>query len=154
MMRINLIAAFVFTAFMAMSCAATSPQTSEELEETIRGKLQPVEGTFAVAFQHLADSAEAIYINEREMFHAASTMKTPVMIELFKQAEAGAFSLEDSVEIKNEFRSIVDSSRYRMDIDADSEGELYELIGRQRPVSRLVDDMITMSSNQIGRAHV
>src|SRR5690625_5217014 len=147
MMRINFIAAFTLTALMAMSCAATSSQSIEELEATIRGKLQPVEGTFAVAFQHLAVSGQAVYINEREMFHASSTMKTPVMIELFRQAEAGAFSLEDSVEIKNEFRSIVDSSRYRMDIDEDSEGELYELIGRQRPISRLINDMITMSSN-------
>lgn len=132
---------------LVCSCTETAPRTTDELKNTIREKLQPLEGTFAVAFKSLEDSSQTIFINERELFHAASTMKTPVMIELFKQSEAGKYALSDSVKIKNEFRSIVDSSRYRMDVDEDSEGELYELIGQQRTIRRLMDDMITKSSN-------
>jgi beta-lactamase class A len=74
-------------------------------------------------------------------------MKTPVMIELFKQAEIGQFSLDDSIEVKNEFRSIVDSSGYQMDISEDSEGELYKQIDQKRTIRKLISDMITMSSN-------
>lgn len=143
----RLIFVLFLTVLMSIGCTSTSPQTIENLRESILEKLQPLEGTFAVAFKNLQGSSQTVLINERELFHAASTMKTPVMIELFKQAEAGKFSLSDSVEIKNEFRSIVDSSRYRMDIDEDSEGELYELIGQQRTIRGLMDDMITMSSN-------
>lgn len=132
---------------LMISCTAATSQTADELKHNIRDKLQPLEGTFAVAFKSLEDSSQTILINEREMFHAASTMKTPVMIELFKQAEAGKFSLEDSIVVKNEFRSIVDSSRYQMDVDEDSEGELYELIGEKRTIRQLMNDMITMSSN-------
>ncbi|MDZ7658623.1 serine hydrolase [Fodinibius sp.] len=123
------------------------PKNSSELKSDIQERLQELEGDFAVAFKNIDDSSQSVLINEREMFHAASTMKTPVMIELFKQAEAGQFSLDDSIEVKNEFRSIVDSSRYQMDISEDSEGELYKKVGKKRTIRRLIDDMITMSSN-------
>lgn len=128
---------------------ACSPmqKSSSDLEEQILQKIEPLKGDFGIVFKNLSDTSQAVFINEQEIFHAASTMKTPVMIELFRQAEADSFSLNDSVEVKNEFRSIVDSSRYKMDIDEDSEGELYDMIGQQRTIRHLIDDMITMSSN-------
>lgn len=137
-----------FTIFFCLFISCSSnPQNTVELKQLIYQKLKQTNGTIAIAFTNLSDSSETVFINEREMFHAASTMKTPVMIELFKQAEAGNFSLDDSIEVKNKFRSIVDSSRYQMDIGEDSEGELYDLIGQQRTIRQLIDDMITMSSN-------
>jgi beta-lactamase class A len=69
------------------------------------------------------------------------------MIELFKQAKAGQFALDDSILVKNEFRSIVDSSHYSMDVSEESEGELYKQIGQKRTIRQLITDMITMSSN-------
>ncbi|NIT60799.1 MAG: serine hydrolase, partial [Aliifodinibius sp.] len=117
---------------MVIGCSKQAPKTTTELKEDIQAELNSLNGDFAVAFKTLDDTAETVLINEQEMFHAASTMKTPVMIELFKQAEAGQFTLDDSIEVKNEFRSIVDSSRYQMDINEDSEGELYEQIGQKR----------------------
>ena len=132
---------------MMIGCKQDVPKSSADLKIAIQEKLQDLEGDFAVAFKNIGDSGQTILINEREMFHAASTMKTPVMIELFKQASAGQFSLDDSIEVKNEFRSIVDSSRYQMDISEDSEGELYKKIGQKRTIRQLNNDMITTSSN-------
>lgn len=129
------------------SCTPGTSQTISGLKDQIEEKLYALEGDFALAFKNMADTSKTIFINEREMFHAASTMKTPVMIELYKQAAQGKFSLEDSILVKNEFRSIVDSSRYQMSIDEDSEGELYSMIGEKRSIRNLIDDMITMSSN-------
>lgn len=132
--------------FIVVGC--TQPVNNVvHLESQIKERLEALSGDFAVAFTNLSDTSETILINEREMFHAASTMKTPVMIELYKQAEAGEFSLNDSILVKNEFRSIVDSSIYQMSVDEDSEGELYDLIGKKRTISDLMYDMITMSSN-------
>ncbi len=74
-------------------------------------------------------------------------MKVPVMIELFKQATEGKFSLRDSVPVKNEFRSIVDSSFYSLKPGDDSEFELYKITGKKRPMSDLMYQMITVSSN-------
>jgi beta-lactamase class A len=99
-----------------------------------------------VAFKDL-QTGEEILINEKEFFHAASTMKTPVMIEVYKQAAEGKFSLGDSVVIKNEFKSIVDSSTYQLDSADDSEKTLYTQVGTKRTISALVYDMIIVSSN-------
>lgn len=138
---------WVLVILLLSGCTSESTKTTSELEDEIIEKLESLEGDFAIAFKNMADTSETIFINEREMFHAASTMKTPVMIELFKQAEEGKFSLTDSITVKNEFRSIVDSSRYQMSVDEDSEGELYSMIGKKRTIRDLIDDMITMSSN-------
>lgn len=135
-----------FLLFLMWSCAVEE-KTTEPLKEDISEILAGVSGDFAAAFLAMDDSGDTVLINEREMFHAASTMKTPVMIELYKQAEAGKFSLDDSILVKNEFRSIVDSSLYNMSVDEDSEGELYSLIGEQRTIKDLIYDMVTMSSN-------
>ena len=112
----------------------------------VRSAFESESGNFALAYKNLA-SGEEIMINENENFHAASTMKTPVMIELYKQAEAEVFNLEDSILVKDEFYSIVDSSIYKMDIGQDSEARLYEKVGKSLPIRELMYEMITMSSN-------
>jgi len=134
------------TLMLLMGCSQKL-NSLNDLEIVIRVELNTLDGDFALVFKNIDDTTQFININPREKFHAASTMKTPVMIELFRQADEGKFSLQDSIIVKNEFRSIVDSSRYQMDISVDSEGELYELIGKKRTIRNLIDDMITMSSN-------
>jgi len=99
-----------------------------------------------MAFKDL-QSGEEILINGDDSFHAASTMKTPVMIEVYKQAEQGFFDLKDSLQVVNEFYSIVDSSTYSLNSDEDSEKTLYDLIGQKKMISDLVYDMIIVSSN-------
>ncbi len=118
-------------------------QLQQELEDLIAG--QP--GTIAVAFRDVNRPDVQVLINEKEVFHAASTMKTPVMIELYKKAAAGVLAMEDSVLIVNEFYSIVDSSRYSMELGEDSEEKLYGLIGQKATVYDLTYDMIIYSSN-------
>jgi beta-lactamase class A len=120
--------------------------TLSSLQQQIEERLSKEKGVFAVAFKDLT-TGEQIMINERERFHAASTMKTPVMIEVFRQAEEGKFSHDDSVIIKNEFKSIVDSSLFTLSPDDDSEKELYQHVGEPRKLSALVYDMIIVSSN-------
>ena len=132
---------------LALVSCAEEPINRERLESGITTLLERQEGEFAVAFKELEQGGDQLLINGNEMFHAASTMKTPVMIEVFKQAAEGAFQLSDSLLVKNEFRSIVDSSRYRMDIGENSDEELYKYIGRKRPILDLVEVMITTSSN-------
>ena len=120
--------------------------TIENLKSAIEAKLKTVEGQFAVAFKDL-QTGETLFINEKENFHAASTMKTPVMIEVFKQAKAGKFKLSDSILVKNEFKSIVDGSPYSMDIADDSGDGLYKMIGKKMTIYDLTYQMIIVSSN-------
>lgn len=118
----------------------------ENLKSVIESKLKTVEGEFAVAFKDL-QTGKTLFINEKEDFHAASTMKTPVMIEVFKQAKAGKFKVTDSILVKNEFKSIVDGSPYSMDIADDSGDGMYKMIGKKMTIYDLTYQMIIVSSN-------
>ena len=127
-------------------CACSNRMTLNKLKDQIGSKLAEQPGDFAVAFKDLT-TGESILLNEQTFFHAASTMKTPVMIEVYKQAEAGTFSLNDSFTLKNEFKSIVDSSTFSLNANDDSEKELYKHLGEKRTLYSLVYDMIISSSN-------
>ena len=74
-------------------------------------------------------------------------MKTPVLIEAYKQASADKFSIDDSLIVKNEFKSIVDGSPYSLDSNDDSETELYTKVGRKLKIYDLLYLMIIQSSN-------
>ncbi len=115
-------------------------------EEEIKKELAKQPGIYGLAFKDLS-TGEELFINEHEVFHAASTMKTPVMIEVFKQANEGRFSLSDSIVIKNTFKSIVDGSEFSLDSAEDSEKKLYTLTSTKRTLDSLVYDMIIVSSN-------
>lgn len=103
-------------------------------------------GTFAVAFRAIGDD-EIFMFNEHQLFHAASTMKTPVLAEVFKQAEKGKFSISDSVKVYNEFKSIYDKSLYTLKPANDSEQDLYSRIGAKVTMEDILYRMITQSSN-------
>lgn len=79
------------------------------------------------------------------LFHAASTMKIPVMIEVYRRVEAGELSLDDSLRVENSFRSIVDSSLFA--IGDDSDDAIYLRLGSRMAIRDLVWQMITVSSN-------
>jgi beta-lactamase class A len=90
---------------------------------------------------------ETLLINERVSMHAASTMKLPVMMEIFRLVEAKKLALREPIEVKNKFDSIVDGSEFRLNKMDDSDEEVYNRIGQTLTVLELVDHMITWSSN-------
>ena len=100
----------------------------------------------AVAFRTLDDKAEWL-TRADEPFHAASTMKVAVLIELYRQARQGRVRLDDALTVRNEFRSLVDGSPFTLDPDDDSERDLYRAVGGTRTLRELSDLMITVSSN-------
>lgn len=119
----------------------------EKFEQNIQAQIDSIDGTIAVAFYSLSQPKDSLLINVDEKFHAASTMKVPVMIELFKQDHEGKIDLQDSILLKNEFKSIVDGSLYSMDINDDSDDIIYSQIGTKVALSDLMHSMITVSSN-------
>ncbi len=135
---------YIFVSFAGNTNMSNEMKT---LKQQIKTKLEQNNGTFALAFKTIEENPVSIFFNENEIFHAASTMKTPVMIEAFKQAAEVKLSLSDSILIKNEFKSIVDSSSFSLEIGRDSGEKLYDFLGKKRPLSDLVYDMIINSSN-------
>ena len=130
---------------LALPSHAQSPET-ESLIAAIKTELAKHPGTYAVAYKD-AKTGEQVLINERDRFHAASTMKTPVMIEVYRQAAEGKFKLTDSILIKNEFKSIVDGSTYDLHKEDDSELTLYGMVGKKLPLYKVMYLMIISSSN-------
>jgi beta-lactamase class A len=100
----------------------------------------------AVAFRTL-DGGHEFFLRESEPFHAASTMKIPVMIEMFRQADAKVIALDEPVPVVNQFKSIVDGSPFTLSPADDSEPELYKAVGAARTWRELCELMITFSSN-------
>ena len=143
--RIYLAATLFLMPFILSSCTEQRI-AMRSLKENIDQELSKQEGTFAVAFNDLSTGKELL-LNDTVTFHAASTMKTPVLVEVYKQAAEGKFSLSDSLIIKNEFKSIVDGSLFSLDSTDDSETELYKHIGEKRTISFLLYQMIIVSSN-------
>jgi beta-lactamase class A len=108
----------------------------------------------------IADSGQEIAVYYRDLrgddsllihpdlrMHAASTMKVPVMIQLFLDRDAGLLAFDDSLKVVTTFRSIVDGSPYALRVEDDSDSTLYALVGDEVSYDHLIDLMITYSSN-------
>jgi beta-lactamase class A len=129
---------------VAPEIGATS--VDEKLAAEILGSIQKSGADVGVAFRTLDGKAEWFSCAD-DVFHAASTMKVPVMIELFHQVKQGKLKLDDSLTVKNEFHSLADGSAYTLDPADDSEADLYKAVGQTRTLSQLCELMITVSSN-------
>jgi beta-lactamase class A len=99
-----------------------------------------------VAFRTL-DGRTEWFFRADEPFHAASTMKIPVLIELYHQVREGKLKLDDALLVKNEFHSLAGGSIYALDPADDSETDLYKAVGQTRTLRQLCELMITVSSN-------
>lgn len=100
----------------------------------------------AIAFRTLDGKVEWFYHADKA-FHAASTMKVPVLIELFRQVKEEKARLDEELVVSNEFHSIVDGSVYHLEEADDSETDLYKAEGQNRTLEELCEKMVTVSSN-------
>src|SRR5213592_3869765 len=97
-------------------------------------------------YRSLAGS-DSLLIGANLRFHAASTMKVPVMIQIFRDADAGLLRLDDSLTVHTAFPSLVPAEAFIVGKEDDSDSTLYESVGRNRSVRELLELMITRSSN-------
>ncbi|MGF1670276.1 MAG: serine hydrolase [Balneolaceae bacterium] len=142
----------LFPLLLITAACSSQPQTLADLKNSIEQYLDSEPGIFAVEFRSVQEPDIQFSINPDTVFHAASTMKTPVMIEVYKQSLDGKFSLGDSILIKNEFTSIVDGSSFSIELqpvtdDPESNDPLEQKIGEKETIYNLTHAMITYSSN-------
>lgn len=145
---------WVIGAAVVVCLAAAAPAAGEEAKSRreIERLIRLSGADVAVAFRTLDGPSGApprleLLIEPDEVFHAASTMKVPVMIELFRQDRAGLARLDEPLPIRNEFRSIVDGSSYALGVGDDSDADIYARIGTTMSLVDLCEAMITVSSN-------
>jgi beta-lactamase class A len=116
------------------------------LETELRQMIATSGAEVGVALRRL-DGPGEVLIDADKPFHAASTMKVPVMIELFRRGRAGTLSLDEAVPIRNEFKSIVDGSPYALSAGDDSDTDVYAAVGKTMTLRQLCELMIVTSSN-------
>jgi beta-lactamase class A len=117
-----------------------------DLAERVHTLIAASGAEVAVAMRTL-DGRQELFIDPDKKFHAASTMKVPIMIELFRQADAGMLKLDDQLPVRNEFHSIVDGSVYQLSVGDDSDADVYKQVGKTMSLRDLCEAMITVSSN-------
>lgn len=100
----------------------------------------------SVAYRTLDGREEWMYEADR-VFHAASTMKVPVMVELFRQEAEKLLRLSDEIDVRNDFKSVVDGSPYSLSLGDDSDATVYQNVGKTMTLEALNVQMITVSSN-------
>jgi beta-lactamase class A len=133
-------------AFAVAALLAIAP-SRDSLAQTIQSRIAQEPGAqVALAYIDLA-SGDTLFLNADSSFHAASTMKVPVMIELFRGASRGSFAMHQRLLLVNRFASIVDGSLYALDSSSDGDTTLYRRVGERISIDTLMRLMITRSSN-------
>jgi beta-lactamase class A len=117
------------------------------LQDSIANRIAAFPGsTVGVAYVDLG-TGDTLLLNADSSMHAASTMKIPVMIEVLRRAQQGAFSLDQGILLINQFKSLADGSPFSMIAKDDGDTTLYSRIGERVPVRELLRLMIVRSSN-------
>ena len=142
----------IFAAIIGISTAnifsPPRPATPiDSLKARIERRIAEQHGAVVGIAFHDLQTGDSLYLNADDSFHAASTMKVPVMIELFRRIDVGALRLDQGILLVNQFGSIVDGSPYSLDAGDDSDSSAYKLTGTRVPLKELIDRMITRSSN-------
>jgi beta-lactamase class A len=131
----------------SVSAGVAAAQGAPPLPSRIASRIAEVPGAVvAVSFRDL-NSGVAFDLSADSVFHAASTMKVPVMIQYFRDVESGRIRQDETLQLVNEFTSIADGSPFSVTPGDDSDSSLYQLVGQRVPVRMLVERMIARSSN-------
>lgn len=142
------LASCTLTACTPAPPAPRAPVPIAGLERVLHGILAPLPDTLEVSIALLdLATGDSLLVAAHTPMHAASTMKVPVMLELFRRADAGEISLDAPIALRNDFRSIADGSAYALSADDDSDRELYSRLGGSATVRELIERMIARSSN-------
>lgn len=111
-------------------------------------ELRATSGSVAIALHAYDYETERTFSHDGDRwFHAASTVKVPVLIGLFHAAHIGRARLEDRLHVRNRFRSIADHSIFRVARDRDADATVHRRVGRSMKLIELAEPMITRSSN-------
>jgi beta-lactamase class A len=80
-------------------------------------------------------------------FHSASTIKVAVLLALFGAIDAGRFTLDSRLHVRNRFLSLVDGTPFRVASGRDGDKDVHAAIGKTMRIGDLARHMIVTSSN-------
>src|SRR2546421_7994999 len=136
-----------FLLLVLLPCSTAAGQALGPLRERLAARVAQAPATGVGLYYRSLMRPDSLLLDANVRFHAASTMKLPVMIQIFRDADAGLLRLDDSLTVHVSFPSLVDGSPFAVDKADDSDSTLYGRVGRPASVGELLELMITRSSN-------
>jgi beta-lactamase class A len=86
-------------------------------------------------------------LNQHRWFHAASTIKVPVLLGVYEAIDQHRFEPFSRVHVRNRFLSVADGRPFRVGQERDANAAVHAAIGRMLTVHELAEHMIVTSSN-------
>jgi beta-lactamase class A len=94
-----------------------------------------------------ADSGFELHYNPDRWYHAASTIKVPILLGVFAAIDRGDLLPHSRVHVRNRFLSVVEGVPFRVESGRDANSAVHNAIGKMMRVDELAYHMITTSSN-------
>jgi beta-lactamase class A len=120
-------------------------------ERALRAQIESIEkesGAKAIAVAlHDAESGLELHYKADRWFHAASTIKVPILLGVFAAIDRGDLLPHSRVHVRNRFLSVVENIPFRVESGRDANSAVHNAIGKMMRVDELAYHMITTSSN-------
>jgi len=120
-------------------------------ERVLQTKIETIEkesGAKAIAVAlHDAETGFELHYKADRWFHAASTIKVPILLGAFAAIDRGELLPHSRVHVRNRFLSVVENVPFRVESGRDANSAVHNAIGKMMRVDELAYHMITTSSN-------
>src|SRR5215212_11571833 len=129
----------------------TEADTRSAPVEALRTEIEKIEKesgarAIAVALYDAETRFELRYHADR-WFHAASTIKVPILLGVFAAIDRGDLLPHSRVHVRNRFLSVVENVPFRVESGRDANSAVHNATGKMMRVDELAYHMITTSSN-------
>jgi len=120
-------------------------------ESALRKQIEAIEkesGAKSVSVAlHDSESGFELHYNADRWYHAASTIKVPILLGVFAAIDRGDLLPHSRVHVRNRFLSVVENVPFRVESGRDANSAVHAAIGKMMRVDELAYHMITTSSN-------
>ncbi|HWL39239.1 MAG TPA: serine hydrolase [Gemmatimonadaceae bacterium] len=129
----------------------TEREKHAALEAALRKEIETIEresgaGALSVALSD-AETGFELHYNADRWYHAASTIKVPILLGVFAAIDRGDLLPHSRVHVRNRFLSVVEGVPFRVESGRDGNSAVHAAIGKMMRVDELAYHMITTSSN-------
>ncbi|MBK9963572.1 MAG: serine hydrolase [Holophagales bacterium] len=126
--------------------AGLTPAKAAALGKVLDTLAAEGKATFGIVAKDLQTGA-TVRRNATAPMHAASTMKTAVLLEALRRVDEGTLSLSTGIPVVDCFTSIVDGSPFRLALEAGSDDRTALYLGKPARLDFVMRQMIVGSSN-------
>lgn len=130
---------------------SSSVPSKTKAADALQSRIEDIVGAsgaeqVAVAF-HDYETDTTWDANGDTWFHAASTIKVPILLGVFAAIERGDLAAYSRLHVRNRFLSAADGKPFRLDFGRDANAHVPSQLGKTMRVEDLAHHMIVTSSN-------